>query len=70
MPNWIAGATEHNKGKFSEKAAKAGETTREYAAEKASAPGALGKEAREAQTLMSFHHGGKRRYKDHSKLGV
>lgn len=49
--NWIAGATSKHKGLFARKAAKAGEGTGEYAKEKAGAPGALGKEARLAETL-------------------
>lgn len=55
---WIAGAVKGGKGKFAAKAKAAGETTREYAVEKKDAPGALGKEARLAETLMSMHHGG------------
>jgi hypothetical protein len=49
--NWIAGATSKHKGLFARKAARAGESTSEFAREKASAPGALGKEARLAATL-------------------
>ena len=52
---WVAKATSNNKGKFSAKAKRAGETTAEYAKNKASAPGALGKEARLAETLMKMH---------------
>jgi hypothetical protein len=49
---WIKSAVpESHKGKFGAKAAAAGKSTAEYAAEKASAPGALGKEARLAQTF-------------------
>lgn len=56
---WIQKATEDNKGKFRKKAEKAGETTREYAEEKKGAPGTLGKEAREAETLMGLNKGSK-----------
>jgi hypothetical protein len=52
---WIKSAVEGGKGKFAAKAKAAGETTREYAREKANAPGTLGKEARLAQTLMGLH---------------
>ncbi len=59
--NWIAKATSKNKGVFSAKADKAGESTAEYAAEKSGAPGTLGKEARLAQTLAKLRgkRGGK-----------
>lgn len=50
--NWMKSSVKpENKGKFSAKAAAAGKSTSEYAAEKASAPGTLGKEARLAQTF-------------------
>lgn len=52
--NWIAAATSKNKGKFGQKAKAAGMSTSAYAAKKRNAPGALGKEARLATTLMSF----------------
>lgn len=53
--NWIKKAVpEKRRGVFKAKAEAAGKTTREYAAEKADAPGALGKEARLAQTLMGM----------------
>ena len=54
---WIKGAIKHP-GAFKAKAEAAGETTREFAAEKADAPGKLGKQARLAETLMGMHHGG------------
>ena len=55
---WIKSAINpENKGKFSEKAARAGETTRQYAEEKQNAPGTLGKEARLAKTLMGMKKG-------------
>ena len=38
------------------KAEAAGKTTKEYAAEKSDAPGALGKEARLAENLMGMSH--------------
>ena len=52
---WIAKAVSKHKGVFKKKAEAAGKTTKEYAEEKASAPGKLGKEARLAQTLMGMH---------------
>lgn len=52
---WIQKATSEHKGAFKAKAERAGETTREYAADKKDAPGALGKEARLATTLMGMH---------------
>lgn len=52
--NFIKKAIGNNKGVFKAKAQKAGMTTKEFAAEKASAPGKLGKEARLAQTLMGL----------------
>lgn len=51
---WIAGAIKHP-GSFKKKAEKAGKSTREFAAEKASAPGKLGEQARLAETLMGMH---------------
>lgn len=53
---WIKKALNpDNKGVFTAKAEKAGETTREYADKKASAPGNLGKEAHLAKALMGMH---------------
>jgi hypothetical protein len=61
--NWIKAAIpESRKGVFAAKAKAAGMSTREYAKEKDDAPGALGKEARLAETLMGMH-GGKRSLK-------
>lgn len=54
--NWIHSAVSGGKGAFSSKAKAAGKTTKEFAAEKADAPGKLGKEARLASTLMGMHH--------------
>jgi hypothetical protein len=54
---WIKSATAGAHGQFREKAEAAGKTTKEFAAEKADAPGKLGKEARLASTLMGLHHG-------------
>jgi hypothetical protein len=55
--NWIKKAVPKSRhGVFREKAEAAGKTTREYAKEKESAPGALGKEARLAETLMGMSH--------------
>ena len=53
---WIKSATSGAHGQFAAKAKAAGETTREYASEKAGAPGKLGKEARLAKTLMGMNH--------------
>lgn len=53
--NWIKQATpKGRRGVFKTKAEAAGKTTKQYAAEKADAPGALGKQARLAQTLMGM----------------
>lgn len=57
--NWIAGAVSKNPGAFSAKAKAAGKSTPAFAAEKASAPGKLGKEARLAQTLGKLRGGKK-----------
>lgn len=52
---WIKDAVpKARKGVFKAKAEAAGETTKQYAAEKKDAPGALGKQARLAQTLMGM----------------
>lgn len=53
---WIKAATAGAHGQFRKKAEEAGETTREFAEEKAGAPGKIGKEARLAETLMGMHH--------------
>lgn len=54
---WIQGAINpEHKGEFKAKAEKAGKPTAEYAEEKASAPGKLGKQARLATALMGLHH--------------
>ena len=49
---WIAAATAHNKGAFSAAAKRAGKSTAEYAQEKKSASGRMGKRARLSMTLM------------------
>ena len=65
---WISKAIpKSHEGRFAAKAKAAGETTREYAAEKASAPGKLGKQARLAETLMGMHHGKKSKLYDHPR---
>lgn len=52
---WIKKAVpEAHKGKFAAKAAAAGKSTAEFAAEKSSAPGTLGKEARLATTFSKI----------------
>ncbi len=58
--NWVKSATSNAHGQFRKKAEAAGESTAEYAKEKANAPGLLGKQARLAQALMGMHHGAKR----------
>ena len=50
---WIAGAIEH-KGALTKKAKAAGQSPMEYAEEKKSAPGKLGKQARLALTLRKM----------------
>lgn len=52
MANWIKKGASKHPGLFAAKAKRAGETTREYAAEKKDAPGKLGKEARFAANAM------------------
>ena len=55
--NWIKKAVpKERRGVFKAKAEAAGETTKEYASEKASAPGELGREARLATNLMGMSH--------------
>ncbi|HEV2674150.1 MAG TPA: hypothetical protein VGV37_06370 [Aliidongia sp.] len=53
---WIKSATAGAHGQFRAKAEAAGESTAEFAKEKADAPGVLGKQARLAETLMGMHH--------------
>jgi hypothetical protein len=60
MANFIAQATSKHKGLFKKKAEDAGESTAEYAKNEYDAPGALGKEARLASTLMGMHKGKKK----------
>ncbi len=55
MSNWIKGAIKHA-GAFSAKAKAAGLSTEAYARQKARAKGTLGRQARLAITLESFHH--------------
>ena len=52
--NWIAGAIKHP-GSLRAAAAKAGQTTRQYAAAHANDSGVTGKRARLAETLMGMH---------------
>jgi hypothetical protein len=67
--NWVKKAVpESRNGVFKAKAERAGETTREYAKKKESAPGKLGKEARLAETLMGMPHKPKKsRMYDHPR---
>lgn len=53
---WIKSATSNAHGQFRAKAEAAGKSTREFAEEKASAPGKLGKQARLAKALMGLDH--------------
>lgn len=60
---WIKAATANAHGQFKKKAEESGKSTKEFAAEKADAPGKLGKEARLASTLMGMHkHKSRDRY--------
>jgi len=52
MADWIKKGASKHPGAFKKKAEAAGETTREFAKEKADAPGKLGKEARFAENAM------------------
>ncbi len=52
MADWIKKGASKHPGLFAKKAERAGETTKEYAREKAHAPGKLGKEARFAENAM------------------
>lgn len=54
---WIKKATENSHGQFRKKAEAAGESTKEFAKEKSSAPGRLGRQARLAETLMKVSKG-------------
>lgn len=53
---WIAKATENAHGQFRAKAARAGESTRAFAAEHKGDAGKTGKQARLALALMGAHH--------------
>lgn len=53
MADWIKKAASKHPGRFATKAKAAGETTREYAAEKKDAGGTLGKEANFAINAMA-----------------
>jgi hypothetical protein len=55
---WIEGAIKYP-GSFSAAAKKAGKSVAEYAQEKASAAGKLGRRARLAETLMGLNKGKK-----------
>lgn len=54
--NWMSGAVS-SPGSFSRSAAKAGESTMQYARQKREAPGLLGKRARLAITFNKFRPG-------------
>lgn len=57
--NWIKAAIpDSRKGKFREKAQRAGMSTIAYASQEKDAPGTLGKEARLASSLMGMHKAG------------
>ena len=58
MSDWMKRAVKPSrKGVFAAKAKAAGESTAEYADNKASAPGTLGKEARLAKSFAKFRPG-------------
>lgn len=61
---FIKAATANAHGQFREKAERAGMSTAAYAEKEKNAPGKLGKEARLAKTLMSFHHPKRRSAKE------
>lgn len=68
--HWMAKAFSKNKGKFSRKAHAKGMSTGEYAREEASAPGALGKEARLAETGAKISRRSSRhRHRGHRRGG-
>lgn len=52
MADWIKKGASKHPGRFAAKAARAGKTTREFASEKADAPGKLGQEARFAKNAI------------------
>lgn len=58
---WIKAATAGAHGQFKKKAEEAGKSTKEFAEEKASAPGKTGKQARLAETLMGIKRHSKSR---------
>jgi hypothetical protein len=65
---WVSKAIpESHKGAFKAKAEAAGKTTREFAREKADAPGKLGKEARLASTLMGMNKERRKALYDHPR---
>lgn len=65
--NWVKKAVpESRKGAFKVKAERAGMSTRAYADKEKNAPGALGKEARLATTLMGLNHK-KSKFYDHPR---
>lgn len=67
--NWMKKAVpESHHGKFTEKAERAGKGVQEYAHEKADAPGALGKEARIAETFAKEAH--KKGSKEHRRAAM
>lgn len=64
---WIQAAVpKSHEGKFTAKAKAAGKSVAEYAAEKADAPGTLGRQARLAQTFEGMARK-KKRLRDHYK---
>lgn len=60
---WMARAFAHNKGAFGRQAKAAGESTKEFAQEKASASGKTGKRARLALIGMKYGGGAKKQSK-------
>ena len=55
MAKWIKSATSNAHGQFAAKAAKAGESTREFATEHEHDSGKTGAQSRLALTLMGMH---------------
>lgn len=56
---WMSKAFANSHGQFKAKAAKAGESTAQFAKEHEHSPGKLGRQARLAE--MGMHHGAKKR---------
>lgn len=66
---FMAKAFANSHGQFKAKAEKAGESTKEFAAEKADAPGKLGKQARLAEVGMRHGKAAKEKGDERKKSG-